>query len=405
MQVAVEFQNERVELEVPEGRLIAAWNGPVGIAQADVAGLVTAILENPTDYPPLRLAVVPGDQVVIALGADVPEPAQVLSAVCSVLEAAGIEPGSITVVGDPDARESLVDSIPIGVGFRKHDPNDRPGLAYLATTSGERRVYLNKLLVDADFVLPIGRIGYDPVLDYRGPWGVIFPGMSDAESRKTARSRVGDAPPDPTRTNASLAESAEVSWLLGSQFQLGLIAGVTGVVSVAAGAGAAVLDRGRREVDAAWSFEPETRAELVIAGVGRADEPTGIGEVARGLATAMRLVQRGGKIVVLSRAEGPLGPAVTRLLGVDGPRAIASALKGHESDEDYPAARQLAAALAWADVYLLSKLGQDVVEDLSMVPLDRPEEARRLASVAASCVVVSHADLVRASVADEAEKS
>src|SRR4051812_25881477 len=117
MRVAVDFQDERVELEVPEGRLVADWRGPVGIPTADVPALVTEVLENPTGYPPLRQAVVPGDRVVIAFGGDVPEPAAVLASACALLAKAGVDAGSITVLADPDAHESMSGAVPPGVVF------------------------------------------------------------------------------------------------------------------------------------------------------------------------------------------------------------------------------------------------------------------------------------------------
>ncbi len=63
----------------------------------------------------------------------------------------------------------------------------------------------------------------------------------------------------------------------------------------------------------------------------------------------------------------------------------------------------MARALEWADVYLLSALGRDDVEDLSMIALDRPEEGRRVVASAATCLVVSQAERTRADVADEAD--
>jgi hypothetical protein len=169
-----------------------------------------------------------------------------------------------------------------------------------------------------------------------------------------------------------------------------------------AGLATAVFDEGSRRVDRAWGFRAESRAELVVVGIGRPGESAGIDDVARGLATATRLVQRGGKSVVLSRASGAIGPAMRRLIDADDPRAGPAALRGQESASDYAAARRLAQALAWADVYLLSALGEDDVEDLSIIALDRPEDARRLAALSGSCLVVSQADHVRARVAGEA---
>ena len=401
MRVAVEFQDEQIELDVPEGRLVASWRGPAGVDPAEALGLVTRAVESPTGFPPLRLAVVPGDRVVIALGHDVPEPRPVLQAVCAVLESAGVEHESITVLADPDAEEEIAQAVPRGVVFQRHDPEDRKQLAYLAATSDDRRVYLNRLLTDADFVLPIGRIAHDQVLGYRGPWGVIFPDLSDAETRSAFRAKLGDGPPDRSRPTAALKESNEVGWLLGGQFQIGIVAGVSGMRSAIAGLGTDVLQQGAQEVDEVWSVRASSRAELVVAGIGRPGVPARISDVARGMATAVRLVQRGGKIVVLSRAEGSIGPAMRRIVAAEDPRAAAAALRGHESASDYAAARQLVQALAWADVYMLSSLGPDAVEELGMVGLDRPEEARRLAAISGSCTVVSHADLAWASVVDE----
>src|SRR3954452_1585590 len=86
MRVAVDFQDERLELDAPEGRVIADWHGPAGVPAADVYPMVVEALENPRQYPPLRQAVVPGDRVVVALDLEVPEIRRVLAAVCDTLQ-------------------------------------------------------------------------------------------------------------------------------------------------------------------------------------------------------------------------------------------------------------------------------------------------------------------------------
>ena len=272
-------------------------------------------------------------------------------------------------------------------------------MAYLASTAGGRRVYLNRHLTDADLVVPVGRLGPDPVLGVRGPWSVIFPGLSDRETLRAFRATAGDRAAGRGAPRPALDESAEVSWLLGSQFHVGIVPGASGLAGVVAGLEASVLEQGRLAVERSWTFRAASRADLVIAGIGRPGRPSPIDELAEGLATAADLVRRGGKIVLLSRAEGPLGPAVQRLVGADamGP----SALRGAEGEADFPAARQMARVLAWADVYLLSALGEDVTEDLAMIPLGRPEEARRLAAASASCLLLSRAELTRAELADD----
>ena len=401
MRVSVNFQDERLDLEVPDDRVIADWRGPSGLSIPDFRQRLLEALETPRDYPALRLAVVPGDHVLIALDDEVPEVKTVLEVTCRILQEAGVEPEGITVLVPPEAKPRLVSAMPEGIALVAHDRDDRAGLAYLASTADGRRVYLNRLLTDADFVLPIGRLGYDRALGYRGPWSTLSPGLSDAEAIERYRAQVNDAIPKPDRPSPGLTESAEVSWLLGSQFHLGVVAGASGAVEVVAGLESSVREQGARAVDAAWRFLAPARADLVVVGIGRPGQATDLDRLAVGLATATRLVQRGGKIVALSRAEGVIGPALQRLIEVGDPRTGPSALRGREAAPDYPAALQLARALAWADVYLLSALDREVAEDLSMIVLDRAEEARRLVTSSPSCLFVSFADQVQADVADE----
>lgn len=403
MRVDVRFHDDGLELEIPEDRPVVEWHGPTGVIAGDVARIVRTSLETPHNYPPLRAGVVPGDRVAIVVGDGIPESSTLVDVICSVLEAAGVAADSITVLTGSGAPAPPHSAFPDGVVVRRHDPGDRTRLAYLASTSLGRRVYLNRELTDADLVIPVGLLAYDRALGYAGPWGVIFPGASDAETLQAFRSSAGEPHHESSKPSASLGESTEVSWLLGSPFQIGVLPGRTGIVEVVSGLASGVLAAGARSLDRVWSFRTGSRVELVVVGVGSPDQAGGWDQVAASLETASRLVQHGAKIAVVSRASGTIGPAMRRLIAVDDPRQGPAALRGHEGEPDFAAARSLARALAWADVYLFSEFDRGSVEALSMIPLDRPEEVRRLAALAGSCLVVSDAERVRAIVEDEAD--
>jgi lactate racemase len=395
MQVAVKFHDERLEFDLPAEGLVGSWRGPEGLAPAEAAALLRRALEDPLDFPPFRQMFVPGDRVAIALDAGLAEVRAVLSVLGDVLRQAGVASEEVTVVSTPDGRADLAGELSEGMNLEIHDPNDRGRLAYLATTAEGRRIYLNRHLTDADVVIPVGRLGYEPILGYRGPWSVIFPGLSDQETAVSYRQRLSDDPPGRAFPRPRLDEPFEVSWLLGTRFQVGLVPGTTGLVEVVAGLAESVRDRGITAIDRLWSFQPESRAELVVVGIGTPGPHAGIEDLVEGLVTAMRLVQHGGKIVALSRARGPIGPSLRRLIDAGYPKNMPAALRGHDADADSIAGRRLAQVLAWADVYLLSALDGQVVEDLSMVPLNRLEDARRLAAASSSCLLVSQADLTR----------
>src|SRR5271166_4086424 len=181
MKVEVDFQEERLALELPDEQFVAAWRGPAGRPRSESADLIRTALEAPRDFPPLRQTVVPGDRVAVAFDPTIPEAGTLLGVLSEILQQAGADPESLTVVLPAGGRVELESSLPPGASVVVHDPDDRTVLAYLATTKQGRRVYLNRHLTDADLVVPIGRIGFDPILGYAGPWSLLFPGLSDRE--------------------------------------------------------------------------------------------------------------------------------------------------------------------------------------------------------------------------------
>jgi lactate racemase len=394
MRVSVDFQDQSLELEIPDEHLVGAWQGPAGHSRQDSPELIRAALEVPRDFPPLRRTVVPGDRVTVAFDPSIPEADLVLDAVASTLRDAGVEAEGLTVLLPRASSVVLEKSLPQGTTLAVHDPDDRSQLAYLATTKEGRRIYLNRNLTDADLIVPVGRVGFDPILGYSGPWSVLFPALAGRESIEAHRSRLrGD---DDARQESSARsnreESLEVSWLLGTQFHFGVIAGASGIGELLAGRETLVCEHGIAWLDEHWTFRPESRAEIVVAGIGHAGEPTSLESLAEGLVTARRLVQHGGKIVVLSHAVGPVGPALRCLIDAGGAELGLKQLRGHEHDDDFQIASRIAAAVSWADVFLYSGMDRDLVEELSIVPVEKPEQARRLVAQCRSALVVSQAD-------------
>ena len=187
-----------------------------------------------------------------------------------------------------------------------------------------------------------------------------------------------------------------MSRLLGSQFQLGVFASRGRIVGAVAGLDEHVRAEGTRAIDVQSTFRVDRQADLVVAGVGGSKRAATLEELSQALATATRLVRPGGKIALLSRAEGAIGPALRKLAAEEDPRIGPSALRGAESAEDYLVVRRFAKALAAADeVYLLSGLAQDVLEDLGIIPIDRAAAVQRLARNASSCLFVGEAESTR----------
>ena len=64
-----------------------------------------------------------------------------------------------------------------------HDPDARDSLGYLAVGADDEPIYLNRLLCDADVVVPIGCLRCEPAIDYHGMFGGLFPTFSGRQTQ------------------------------------------------------------------------------------------------------------------------------------------------------------------------------------------------------------------------------
>ena len=393
MRKVLSYPGGTLEFPLADDRFVAIWSGPTSRDVPDLASTVRQALETPVDLPSLSTCVVPGDRVVIAADPGVPELATIVSVVANVLEAAGVERADTTLLLTEVSGDAPAPILPAGIVVVFHQPDDPAELAYLAATEAGRRVHLSRLATDADFVMSIGTIARETSLGWSGPWSTLFPGLSDRETKLVYKAGKRASAP------LLLKESSEVGRLLGNQFQIGVVPGSDGIAAVIAGLGDSVRATALSAAANAWTLCVDRRADLVVVGTSPS---AGLDATWAALATGAALARRGGKVVALSDAGGPIGPATQLLLDHEERGAMAS-LRGAESESDYAAARNLAEALDWADLYLFSQLEDGEVEELGLIPLGKATEALRLAASASASEVtlVSHAEKTVAVVAEE----
>ena len=279
-------------------------------------------LENPIEYPPLRQAIVPGDRVVDRARRRRPRGgprSSTPSAGCS--RSAGVEPESITVLALPRRpARPLVARARRASPYVRPRPR-RPHPARLPRHHDRRAPGLPQPAADRRRFRPPGR----PARVRPGP---RLPRPLERDLPRPERHRdpalvsagASDAAPDPQQPGPLFKESAEVSWLLGCQFQVGLVAGVSGAGRGRRRAG----DGGHGSRARGRSMTPGGPGRVAGRAGHRRGRPArrGDGDRRRGRGRwprPTRLVQRGGKIVVLSRAAGELGPAMRRLIAVGRP--------------------------------------------------------------------------------------
>ena len=379
MRTVVAYPGGEVDLPLEADRVVATWDGPRALDSDSLAQEIATALEFPLDFPSLQRALVPGDRVLLAVDSRLPDPRAILGPVVDAMLGAGVdrEGIAISLAAGSSPNPGELRSAVADLGLRSID---RREFAYLATTAEGRRVYLDREATDADFVLPIGVLAQTAGGGWSGPWTAIDPGLTSD-----------------TGAVAS-TDPLEVSRLLGNQFQIGVVPGIGGIAAVVAGFASSVLAKGIETAERAWTLRVDRRADLVVLGLG---EGAGLDAALSAFATGAKLARRGGKIVVLSDASGPIGSATLKLSGADRFDSADVLLAGTEAEPDHASARALKEALDWADLYLWSGIDADEVEDLGLIPLGHPREARRLAESAIDAILVNHAEWTRALVSED----
>lgn len=386
----------RFRFEMDSERVVAAHVAPDSLA--DPRHSVAEALAHPTEYPPLDQCVIPDDRIVLVLDRHTPCSAELIAEVWGALARRGVKPADVTILhpadfrgpSPSDPRTALDASVREEIRWVVHDSTVSSDCAYLATTAGGERVYLSRVAMDADVVIPIGPLSFDPVLGYRGTHSVLYPGLSDVDAmRKAVGQGHDELTPDDSRPLRQLIE--EVAWLLGSQFAVQVIpASGTGISEVIAGQADAVFKRGRQRLTKTWRMDVPERPELVIAAVEADAAGHTWAQIARALDTARRIVARDGRVLLLTELAEQPSDGIRLISECRAPRDALQPLRT-AAPPDLISATQLAHAIDWTNVYLLSKLDPQLVEDLFMIPLASVDEAQRLISGNEPCAIVGGA--------------
>ena len=354
------------------------------------------------EYPPLAKTTTPGDRVVVVLDPELPQVAQVTASVVQSLMVSGVDPDGITILrNEVEVAAGIENPLRLVPGptaerirLLTHDPANRRNLAYLAATEGGEPILLNRLLTDADVVLPIGCMQRERSAGYFGIHTTIYPEYSDRPTQ--ARFRKRDFFTGNGHHRELQHEVNHVAWLLGVNFSLQVVpAAGDGILQVLAGQSDVVRRQCRELYRAAWNRSVAHRSSLVVAAIEGPMRQQSWESLGRVLESAARLVEEDGAIAVCCDLATAPGPAFQQLMG--GPtREEAMREIRRENPRDALPALQLARALETSRIYLLSRLDSGIVEDLDMIPIAGAEELARLAqrvtgSAQRSCLVLANA--------------
>lgn len=379
MKMQLEWGQQRTEIEVPAGEVAVHRQAQVPTL-ANPAQAVAEALENPLGFPPLRLALTPDDHIAILVDEHLPRLTELLVPILQHLQKAHIDFANVTILCLPPAeKQDWVDDLPEEfqeVHIEVHQPDDRKKLSYLATTRQGRRIYLNRTAVDADQLILLTRRSYDCILGHAGGAGSLFPLLADEAMRKEARGSLSTLSAcDPSWKLKGEAE--EVAWLLGAPFLVQIIEGEGDHIAQVVCGPVESGREGEKIQDRFWQVTLDRRPEVVIASLTGDPARQTLEDLARAFMTASRVVKPGGRIAVLSASAPALGISGDFLRREEDPGAILRLLN-QELPEDVETGFMWASAAQQAHLYLMSRLPEELVEEMQVTPLEKPEQTQRL---------------------------
>lgn len=345
---------------VPAAKRVAVTRGDETAPTAGPRELLRAALDAPIGLDvPLRRALVPDDHAVIVVDETLPNVGELVAEIIAHITAGDVQPSAVTLlVPPPSGNQEWVDALPDEFGdvhVEVHDPADVKKVAYLTTTKAGRRVYLNRTLVEAEFVVVLSGRRFDPASGYTGAECSLFPVLSDAETRAEFETK-------PPTAEAVRAEAATVAWHLGTPVFVQVIEGsgdtVAEVVAGLPGSAAVGIDR----QNARWKGTVDGPADLVI--VTATGGRVGANELRHAVALGLNCLRADGRFVLLTDAS-------------------ADAAAGLEK--------------AWADsdlgphTYIAAEWDDDVIENLSATRLSSANELQRLIAAADRVTVLPDA--------------
>jgi nickel-dependent lactate racemase len=370
----------------------------------DARKTLQALLAAPRDFPALHQAVVPGDQIVLAVGPGVPHAATLVAAVVEYLLAYDVSPEHLCVLqtqADEKNNAALTSACPASIREQiavvTHHPQRREELGYLAADEAGEPILFHRRLIEADLIIPILAADLaDTTTDGTGHG--LYPIFADDKAQQRFQQQPVEVPSSRRKAGSRTIEPVHLpaespEWLLGVLFGIQVVAGGQDeILQLFAGSTAVIRRAAARQQEAVWQITLKQPVETLIAAI-TSPQPLAWDEAARITARLLPLVKPEGSLLLCVEIHPELPPALQQW--------AASGLQDDILEEmkraNYPGwniALTLSAAREHARLYLLSNLDATAVEDLGFTPLKHGEEVARLLEQGNTACLLHNADRV-----------
>ena len=377
---------------------------PQSIPSVEFQSLLDAALNQPLFYPPINQWLFPGDSLAILLQSNLPNPIDVINSLIKVLKPLEIDLNDVVVVitsqmaeqfgitaeQQQQSESEIANGMPpaliqvaVGEGggeeisFQVHDPSNSYGLSYLAANEAGDPVHVNKLLADADVVLPIGC----PTPGDQQRYDCLYPDFG-SEAR-FEQFKIGAGSINQRTQEIELANDN-----LGTFFALQIISSPGGeVAAIVSGAKKDAIDHAKRTADEIWAVKYLPDCQAVLATMEERGRKQTWDDFADAVINASNISNGSGPIVVWSSIDQP-ADRNTR-------KALMSQFDDSISGKFSVQQRSLASIISDRPIFLHSQLSQSQTEELGLGYIDTEQDALRILAKFESGVLLRDAHRCR----------
>lgn len=238
-------------------------------------------------------------------------------------------------------------------------------LSNLGETRQKTPLAVNKAYIDAKIKIAVGEVEVDSYTGFTGAHTAIIPGLASPPTVETHRKLIlkGDVKPGVIEANQVKEDAIEAAKMAGCDIAIQLVTNTHGrLISAFAGAIEETWGQAIYALGASYQINAEAGADIVVVSTGGSKHDYDLYSAAWALQGSMRLVKKGGALILL--AECPEG------LGAETFSNLAHVEQQSELERRYAlgaeALQVIKAATAKCQVFLVSSLPKYMVEPLGV---------------------------------------
>ncbi len=371
---------------------------PPRAESVDLATLLESAFHQPLFYPSIDQWLFPGDSLAIVLQSNLPNAVEVLEQIINLLCDNGVDTGDVVVVvtasmapqfgitalqqqqsesdiatGTPPAIIKLRVGERAVIAFQVHDPANGYGLAYLAANEAGDPVHVNRLLADADVLLPVGC----PTPGDQQRYDCLYPDFGSADRYEQFKTGAGSIT---QRTD----EIELANNYLGTFFSLQIVSAPGDqIASVVAGARKDAIIQSKELADQLWAVNFVANCKTVLATIEEQSTRQSWDDFADAVVNAAHVSNGDGPIVLWTSIDQAVDRNTRKALLAQFDDNINTKLSVRQ--------RALASIVSERPIFLRSRLSQAQTEELGLGFIESENDVDRILAKFDRCVMLRDA--------------